>query len=367
MSWPPTDGPGEAPGPSRRVPGSRTGRVPQWALAESDRHQGPDAAIDQPAVWVNPTARQGPVPWQQPARPLPSAPHISATRPQLQPRGGPSPFGKLMMLAAITVLVAWAFIWLAQPRLASAVHPSGAAAGAPFDGGSTAEGLGHGGFPPSGVDVAESPLGVPAPLYEESNSYRFLASPSAGQDYIAYDPCRPIRYVVRAAGAPAGGADLVHQAVERVSAATGLQFIYEGTTKERPTERRPSYQPDRYGERWAPVLIAWSDPEHSPALAGPTIGLGGSGWASRGGVSAYVSGQIELDTPQFRQLLGTPAGKNSARAIIMHELGHLVGLDHVDDPNQLMYAQASHDIVEFADGDLSGLSLLGQGECVPEL
>jgi hypothetical protein len=80
-----------------------------------------------------------------------------------------------------------------------------------------------------------------------------------------------------------------------------------------------------------------------------------------------VSGQIELDTPQFRQLLGAPGGDDAARAIIMHELGHLIGLDHVDDPTQLMYAQASHDILTFADGDLTGLSLLGQGECVPEL
>lgn len=367
MSWPPTDGPGDAPGLGRATPRSRTGRVPQWALAESGSGPDPDADTEQQEVWVNPTAQPGPVPWQQPVRPLAPALHPSTTRQQARPRGGPSPLGKLVLLAAVAGLVAWAFVWLAQPKFAAAVPPTDATHGAPFDGGSTTEGLGHGGFPPSGVDIAEAPLGVPAPLYEESNSYRFLASPTAGQDYIAYDPCRPIRYVVRAAGSPAGSMELVHQAVQRVSDATGLQFIYEGTTREQPTEKRSSYQPERYGERWAPVLIAWSDPDHSPALAGPTIGLGGSGWASRGGVSAYVSGQIELDTPQFRQLLGAPAGKDAARAIIMHELGHLIGLDHVDDPHQLMYAQASHDILEFADGDLSGLSLLGQGECVPEL
>lgn len=371
MSWPPTDGPDHAPGVDRRVPESKSGRVPQWVLDETaQRFPGTqDARPEQPGAWINPEARHRPAPRQEPTGPLPSAWHASVTRPEPGLQAGPSPFGKFILLAAVAALVAWASIWLAQPRLAPAVPSDGTAAvdDAPYDGGSAVKASGHGGFPPSGVDIAEEPLGAPAPLYEENDSYRFLASPTDGQDYIAYDPCRPIRYVVLTAGSPTGTTDLVHQAVERISEATGLQFVYEGTTTEQPTERRRSYQPERYGERWAPVLIAWSDPDRSPSLAGPTIGMGGSGWASRGGVSAYVSGQIELDTPQFSQLLSSPAGKEAARAIIMHELGHLIGLDHVDDPTQLMYSQASHDILDFADGDLTGLALLGQGECVPEL
>ena len=46
--------------------------------------------------------------------------------------------------------------------------------------------------------------------------------------------------------------------------------------------------------------------------------------------------------------------------------GTLLGLDHVDDPTQLMHAENSG-LTGFAAGDLAGLALLGSGPCVPEL
>ena len=54
------------------------------------------------------------------------------------------------------------------------------------------------------------------------------------------------------------------------------------------------------------------------------------------------------------------------RAIIMHELAHVVGFDHVADSKQLMHAENSG-ITEFADGDRAGLTLLGSGTCIPQL
>ncbi|WP_157356979.1 matrixin family metalloprotease [Arthrobacter sp. U41] len=61
-----------------------------------------------------------------------------------------------------------------------------------------------------------------------------------------------------------------------------------------------------------------------------------------------------------------PDGTLVVRAVIMHELGHVVGLAHVDDPKQLMNADNTGSI-EFADGDRAGLALLGRGVCVPEI
>ena len=56
-----------------------------------------------------------------------------------------------------------------------------------------------------------------------------------------------------------------------------------------------------------------------------------------------------------------------ARAIVLHELGHLVGLAHVANPTQLMLPEASPGVVDFAAGDLTGLAQLGAGACVPEV
>ena len=48
----------------------------------------------------------------------------------------------------------------------------------------------------------------------------------------------------------------------------------------------------------------------------------------------YVTGIVVLDGPQFRALMPQVAGWERARAIVRHELGHLVGLAHVDDPRE---------------------------------
>ena len=66
------------------------------------------------------------------------------------------------------------------------------------------------------------------------------------------------------------------------------------------------------------------------------------------------------------EVLQWPEGSRYARAVVMHELAHVVGLDHVDDPTQLMNPEGT-DVTEFAAGDLAGLARLGGGQCVPEL
>jgi len=283
-------------------------------------------------------------------------------------RSWPPPLAaRLRAAAVLLVLAAAAGFWLAGSGAAFRPRPadSGAAGSFPFS--DPEAGPAGRNYPPPGIGSSVSRLASPEPLRSRSRSYRLLDSGVPGQSLVAYDPCRPVRYVIRGQGAPPEADGLVQQAVRRVAAATGLQFVYEGSTTEAPRADRPAYQPQRYGDRWAPVLIAWTTPQESPALGGDTIGMGGSAWASHGGTAAYVSGQVELDAPQFRELLGTAGGRAAAVSIIMHELGHLVGLDHVADPAQLMNSEARSGVTDFGDGDLTGLELLGRGPCVPEL
>ena len=104
----------------------------------------------------------------------------------------------------------------------------------------------------------------------------------------------------------------------------------------------------------------------TPALAGDTVGEAGSLAVSLGdGPRVYVTGTVSLDAGQFPQIAAdSPA---TASGIVLHELGHLVGLDHVDDDSQLLHPETVPGVTDYAAGDLTGLSRLGQGPCVPEL
>jgi hypothetical protein len=221
--------------------------------------------------------------------------------------------------------------------------------------------------PPPGYEAAATPLGTPPPT-TGSAAFVLQDSPDPSQSFVAYDPCRPVHFVVRPDNEVPGGDVLIQQAVSAVSKASGLQFIYDGTTGEAPSEEREAFQPERYGKRWAPVLIAWSTPEETPGLAGNIAGDGGSAYAKvTGQPLVLVAGQVRLDAPDLAGIMASrPHGQDYVRAIIMHELAHVLGLDHVDDPAQLMNADNTG-VLALADGDRAGLAVLGGGPCVPQL
>ena len=59
------------------------------------------------------------------------------------------------------------------------------------------------------------------------------------------------------------------------------------------------------------------------------------------------------------------SGATTVLAVVMHELGHLVGLDHVDDPADTTYPETDPAVTapEYGDGARRGLEELGDGPC----
>jgi hypothetical protein len=77
----------------------------------------------------------------------------------------------------------------------------------------------------------------------------------------------------------------------------------------------------------------------------------------------YVSGVVYLDGPDLAGVLRRRTGWAQTRAIVMHELGHMVGLAHVDSDAELMDGDNDSGITDFGPGDREGLRQLGSGPC----
>lgn len=116
------------------------------------------------------------------------------------------------------------------------------------------------------------------------------------------------------------------------------------------------------------MLIAWVTTAENPDFVSHIEGERGSVAMSRtDGPKTYVTGIVELDSFELTQRFQVPGGIEQVRAVVMHELGHLTGLAHAADANQLMYPEAGHGLTDFATGDLTGAAMLGRGVCAPGL
>lgn len=303
----------------RVVPRSPTGRIPQWVL---------DEAVGRPVA---------PVPWRAAA---------SGGTGGRRPRRARSRSRSLLTVVLVALLVAVSLVLHPPTAQRTGVLATGAAARS---------------APPAGAGEQGGSRAA-APPVRDGHGFRYLGHQSVGVAPITWSPCRAIHYVTRPAHMPTGGAELLRSAVDQVSAATGLRFVDDGTADEAPSEDRAAYQPDRYGDRWAPVLVAWATPQEVPDFGVDVAGEAGPAWVmTPSGDRAYVSGTVYLDAAKL-----AAASPAVARAVVLHELGHLVGLAHVDDRNQLMFPQAGT-VPSYGAGDLTGLAALGRGACQPDV
>ncbi len=215
-------------------------------------------------------------------------------------------------------------------------------------------------WPTRPPDVATEPLGAP-PAVRRSGSFAFLFTQDGSDEPVTYSPCQPIHLVVNPRTAVPGHEQLLEEAVAEVSRASGLQFVIDGQTDRAPEQRSPRPRPN--GRGWEPVLVAWSDDEEVPELRGDVAGIGGSTSLAKDERSWLVTGSVDIDGADKAQLMDDQEGPDAVRAVILHELGHLVGLDHVDDRDELMYPEHIAQRT-FGAGDRAGLAELGSGECV---
>jgi hypothetical protein len=211
-----------------------------------------------------------------------------------------------------------------------------------------------------GEDRLRDPADVP-----RGGTYAFLATqPGDPNEPVAWDPCDEIHYEINPDGAPFDDDDteeFVEEAIEVVEHYAGLEFVYDGQTDRRPEWDR-QFVPS-LGRR-EPVLISWATEDEVPELEDEVAGIGGAVAVevNPGGWLRYVTGGVTLDSDAFEEIGSVFGDGGERRAILLHELGHLVGLDHVDSPDELMFAD-NVGTRDFGTGDLNGLKAVGKGRC----
>jgi hypothetical protein len=183
-----------------------------------------------------------------------------------------------------------------------------------------------------------------------------VAATLDGQD-VRWDPCTPIRYKVNAAGLSPAARSIVVGAIAQIAAVTGLEFVDMGDTADRPHPGSPRRPPSPDYD----LLVAYAGGASFRSFAGTNTYMAVGGPAAtyqRGSGWRYDQGIVLLDLSD-----GLPFDWSSHGwgRVVLHELGHVLGLLHVEDPGQLMYARASAR-TSFADGDLAGLRRLGTAQ-----
>jgi len=212
--------------------------------------------------------------------------------------------------------------------------------------------------------LAAAPASAAAATYQLS----YITTGGGKQVVARWNPCRTHTYKVNLSAVPTKyrPATLAETqaAMSVIVAKTGVPFVYKGLTAEVP-------RVGSTGGQSADMVIAYTTPAKTNyPLAGPTAGQGGylGGWQgiSNGTATTYTAGIskgfVVLDAPDVLARFTAGFGTGLRRGnLLLHELGHVMGLGHVANPRLLMNSTMTSSTPNgfAAAGDLAGLAKVG--------
>jgi Matrixin len=192
-----------------------------------------------------------------------------------------------------------------------------------------------------------------------SNAYRF-SSLLDGQP-VRWDPCTPIHWRSNAARGPVGGLAVLKESVAKIAAITGTTWVYDGATTTAPST---SYLPKTPARAYQPVLLGWTDGTASDLLRGKparVLGMTRTVWFGTDDGRGHRAAATRAATVALDRTDKLPLrGATSWSTTVLHELGHVMGLDHPTDARQLMAATLPAAATDLQTGDRTGLGRIGK-------
>ena len=175
-----------------------------------------------------------------------------------------------------------------------------------------------------------------------------------------WDPCTVIGWRINAAQATSGALADTKAAFYKLSQATGFTFKYRGTTSGIPQADSNSWMPND-----TQIVVAWIHKKQSSIFDSiPTADAAGmpyylTGYHNGDGTSAYriAKGSVVIDSTL--KLKGGFASGITRGDVLMHELGHVMGLAHINTTAEMMNPVMTRGAARYGKGDLAGLEQHG--------
>jgi hypothetical protein len=204
-------------------------------------------------------------------------------------------------------------------------------------------------FAPAAADDARRP----APPRAGADGHAFFPPNRHGRVVVSWDRDIPVTFLIARRHARPRMFTTIKEAFRRARVQTGVRFGYGG----RAATSAPVGTPDH-----PVVIVDFGTARDHPRLAkypGVVYAVGGPFLTTDGTTGEFTGGQVTINVTTTRGL-GRGFRHSQLGVTLLHEVGHVLGLAHVGDPEQLMAPGQLRANISgwFHDGDLRGLDHL---------